>query len=69
MKFERLQELLKSLQSTETEFKVVMMSVHEDYVDVYFEGDNVQAMLFLEASWDFKCEMHNSNDSYVRFYF
>ena len=69
MNFERLQELLKVLQNREHEFKVEMMDVYEDYVNVYFEGDNATAMANLEFDWNFECEMHNSNDSYVRFYF
>ena len=67
MKFERLQELLKVLQNREDEFKVEMMDVYEDYVNVYFEGDNVTAMSNLEFDWNFECEMHNSNNSFVRF--
>lgn len=65
----KLHELLNILESIADRFTVSNIDINADYADVYFENDNSTAMLFLEASWDFKCEMHNSNDSYVRFKF
>lgn len=69
MNFEKLHELLNILESVCDRFTVSNIDINIDYADVYFENDNIKAMLFLEASWDFKCDMHNSNDSYVRFIF
>lgn len=69
MNFEKLHELLNILEYASDRFAVSNVVINIDYADVYFENDNIKAMLFLEASWDFKCEMHNSNDSYVRFKF
>lgn len=68
MNYSKLKELVLLLEKHQS-LKVSMMVVNEDYTDVYFEGNNAEAMDDLESKWDFKCEMHNSNDSYVRFNF
>ena len=68
MNYIKLKELVLLLEKHPS-LKVSMMAVNEDYADVYFEGNNTEAMDDLEFEWDFKCEMHNSNDSYVRFNF
>ena len=69
MNFEKLQELLNILEYSSDRFTVSNIVVNIDCADVYFKNGNRKAMLFLEASWGFKCEMHDSNDSYVRFNF
>lgn len=68
MNYNKLKELVLLLEK-HSSLKVSMMVVNENYVDVYFEGNNSEVMYDLEVEWDFKCEMHNSNDSYVRFNF
>ena len=64
MNFGKLRELLLTLEKYSDEHKVIMMDVYENYVNVYFEKNNIQAMEIFE--WEWSCEMHNSNDSYVR---
>ena len=67
MDFGKLREILLILEKYSDKYKVQMMDVYEDYVDVYFKDDNIKAMEELE--WECSCEMHNSNNSYVRIKF
>lgn len=67
MKFEELQKLLNLLKDNVEFYQVEMMDVYTDYVDVYFNGNNYDALDFFESHWDYRCEMHSSNNSYVRF--
>lgn len=68
MNYDKLKELVLLLEKRQS-LKVSVIDVYNEYANVYFEGNNAEAMDALEAEWDFKCEMHNSNDSYVRFNF
>ena len=67
MKFIELQILLDLLRNNYEVYTIEKMFVYCDYVDVYFNSSNYEALEFFELYWDKCCEMHSSNDSYVRF--
>ena len=64
MNYDVLKELLGMLQNCD--YQIEKIEVREEYADVYFESNNKEKYSYFLNLWI--CDMHSSNDSYVRFY-
>lgn len=65
MNYDTLKELLDMLQNCD--YPIDKIEINYSYADVYFESKNKEKYEYFMDLWN--CDMHNSNDSYVRFYF
>ena len=65
MNYDTLKELLGMLQNFD--YPIDKIEINYSYADVYFESENKKKYEYFMDLWN--CDIHNSNDSYVRFYF
>lgn len=63
--YNELKELLDLLQNYGA--NIDKIEANNYYADVYFESENKEKYDYFSNL--FNCDMHNSNDSYIRFYF